>query len=97
MGVAKSIYELFFGRTAWFMSDERAWILLFETATRMCEFTIGVSVHENEPTAYSVALVRVLFYVLNPLNRQTQRLKPLDIFLIPPNSSFGASKLRMNC
>jgi hypothetical protein len=79
------------------MSDERAWILLFETATRMCEFAIGVPVHENEPTAYSVALVRVLFHVLPPLTRQTQSLKPLDIFLIPPNSIFGASRLRMNC
>jgi hypothetical protein len=39
--LAKSIFALFVGRTAWFMSDERAWISLLETAMRMCELTIG--------------------------------------------------------
>jgi hypothetical protein len=42
---------------------------MFETASRMCEFAIGVTVQENESSAYVVALVRVFLRVVPPLTR----------------------------
>jgi hypothetical protein len=56
------------------MLDERVWILLFEAATMMCEFALRAPVHENESTAYFVALVRVLLCVVSPLPKQNPTL-----------------------